>query len=73
MFYFKTKHSYQRLIEIADEDEPGLILQNITPKMRRAIVDDRNVPARNQRKSLKESFDLIRIKEQIYRFDRIIS
>lgn len=53
------------LVEINHEDLPGMHLHNITPPMRRKIVDDRRVPNRNPRRSLGESHDLIRIKEQI--------
>ena len=53
------------LERIFGADLPGLQLSNITPTQRYKIVHDKNVPDRNPRRSLGESFDLIRIKEQV--------
>ena len=52
------------IIDIDEADAPGLKLENITPADKILIVHG-TVPDRNQRKCKGESFDLIRIKDQI--------
>ena len=52
------------IIDIDEADARGLKIENITPAEKILIVHGR-VPDRNQRKRKGESFDLIRIKDQI--------